>query len=255
MNPDKSSPLDLENGSLEQTVSKNAGQVATARLDPLGNPLVPTATSDPLDPLNWRPAKKYTIIFIVCLYYFLMTYLATSTIPSFPLLQEQFNATYNEVNWTFAIAALGLAVGPLLTAGLADTYGRRICMIVSTAVALVATGCTSIRNQNVGAYMAERFIQGVGAGPAANLGLSIIIDISWEHERGFRVGFWTISANLGTLLGGVCMRVLFGTPSKTLLTRIRNSRWICHFGEPVLDTLPRVYYFRGSPGSGNIFPP
>lgn len=51
--------------------------------------------------------------------------------------------------------------------------------------------------------MAARFFQGLGAGPAANVGLVIINDVSWEHQRGLRVGFWTISANLGTCLGAV----------------------------------------------------
>ncbi|EPE03591.1 mfs transporter [Ophiostoma piceae UAMH 11346] len=173
------------------------------RLDPAGNPLSPTPTSDALDPLNWAPMRKYTCIVIVCYAYFLMTYLTTAPIPSFFLLEEQFNATYAQTNWTFAISALGLIFGPLLTGGVADIYGRRICMIVSTAVALLASGCTSIHGQTIGAYMFERFLQGLGAGSACNLGLSIISDVSFQHERGQRVGLWAISANMGSLLGGV----------------------------------------------------
>ena len=51
--------------------------------------------------------------------------------------------------------------------------------------------------------MAARFFQGFGAGPAANVGLSIINDISWEHERGFRIGLWAVAANMGSVLGGL----------------------------------------------------
>lgn len=34
-------------------------------------------------------------------------------------------------------------------------------------------------------------------------------DISWEHERGFRVGLWAMSANMGTLVGGLGQNVPF----------------------------------------------
>jgi MFS family permease len=51
--------------------------------------------------------------------------------------------------------------------------------------------------------MAARFFQGFAAGPAANVGLSIINDISWEHERGYRIGLWAMSANVGSVLGGL----------------------------------------------------
>jgi MFS family permease len=115
----------------------------------------------------------------------------------------QFDASYSTVNWSFAISAFGLALGPLFTSALAETYGRRIVMMASTAVALVASGCTSIHGESIGGYMAARFFQGFGAGPAANVGLAIINDISWEHERGFRIGLWAMSANIGSVLGGL----------------------------------------------------
>ena len=173
------------------------------RLDPAGSPVSPSPTTDALDPLNWPLWRKYVCIIIACYSYFLMTYLTTAPIPSFFLLEEQFDATYSETNWTFAISAFGLIFGPLLSGGLADIYGRRICLIVTTSVTLLASGCTSIHGQTISAYMFERFLQGLGAGSACNLGLSIINDVSFQHERGQRVGLWAIAANLGTFLGGV----------------------------------------------------
>ncbi|CAK7266068.1 hypothetical protein SEPCBS119000_001833 [Sporothrix epigloea] len=179
-----------------------AAAIAT-NLDPAGNPVSPSPTSDPLDPLNWPLWRKYICILIVCYSYFLMTYLTTAPVPSFFLLEAQFNASYSETNWTFAISAFGLIFGPLLSGGFADIYGRRICLIVTTAITLLATGCTAIRGQTINAYMFERFLQGLGAGSACNLGLSIINDVSFQHERGMRVGLWAISANMGSFMGGV----------------------------------------------------
>lgn len=174
------------------------------RLDPSGRPLVPTPTTDQYDPLNWPTSQKYICVFIVIYSYFMLTYFTTVTIPSFTSLESQLSVNYSQVNWTFAIPCLGLALGPLLVGALADTYGRRPVLIVSTALAVVASGCTAIKGINFGGYMAARFFQGLGAGPAANVGLVIINDVSWEHERGTRVGMWTIAANSGTVVGGVC---------------------------------------------------
>lgn len=165
--------------------------------------LVPTATKDSLDPLNWSKLQKYNIIGIVCFFYFLLTYLTTAPVPSFSLLEVQFDASYNQVNWSFGISAFGLAFGPLVTSSLAETYGRRVVTIASVSIAVLASGCTSIKGQTIGAYMAARFFQGFAAGPAANVGLSIINDISWEHQRGYRIGLWAMSANIGSVLGGL----------------------------------------------------
>ncbi|KAF4126245.1 Major Facilitator Superfamily [Geosmithia morbida] len=50
-------------------------------------------------------------------------------------------------------------------------------------------------------YMAARFFQGLGVSPAANVGLAIINDIFFEHERGQKVGLWVLSIDLGLLFG------------------------------------------------------
>lgn len=176
---------------------------SNTKLDPSGRPLVPTPTDDRYDPLNWTALHKYICISIVCYSYFMLTYFTTAPIPSFAFLQEQLNIDYSQVSWSFALPCLGLATGPLLVGALADTYGRRPILIASTSLAVLASGCTAIKSINYGGYMAARFFQGLGAGPAANVGLVIINDVSWEHQRGLRVGLWTVSANLGTCLGGV----------------------------------------------------
>ncbi|TVY91959.1 putative transporter [Lachnellula willkommii] len=197
-----------KDGEIATAVSKSDnivenGICANVRLDPDGQPLFPIPTSDEMDPLNWSTFRKYICIGIVVYSYFMLTYFTTAPIPSFAFLEEQLDITYSQVSWTFAIPCLGLAVGPLLVGALADTYGRRPVLIVSTALAVVASGCTSIKTINFGGYMVARFFQGVGAGPSANIGLVIINDVSWQHERGKRVGIWAIAANCGTVIGGV----------------------------------------------------
>jgi MFS family permease len=212
------------NGNLEAEESPattEAGQTKPIRLSPSGSPLYPAVTEDPLDPLNWNFVQKYTCIVIACFAYCLLTYFTTAPVPSFTELEVQFDTTYTKVNWSFAVPCLGLAIGPLITSSLAETYGRRIVLIASTAVAVVASGCTSLHGNSLSGYMAARFFQGLGAGPSANIGLTVINDLSFEHERGFRVGLWAMSANVGTVLGAVGMYK--NSDHRTILT---VSQWV-----------------------------
>lgn len=93
--------------------------------------------------------------------------------PSFPSIQAQYNISLAQVNWTVAIPALGLAVGPLFWSSLADIYGRRIIFLIGTVIALGSTIGAALAD-TYGGYMAARFFQGFGVSPAATVGLAII---------------------------------------------------------------------------------
>lgn len=194
------SPLDPNSAPVD--VEK--GNTATTTLDPFGKPLSPTPTPDPLDPLNWSKRRKYGIIAIVCFSYFMMIYAVAAPIMSFTQLQTQFDASYTEINWTFAISNLGAAVGPLFHSSLGDIIGRRAVLISGTALSIVATGCSALPNITIQGYSAARFFQIFGATPAITIGFAIINDLSWQHERGFRVGLWVLSIDVGSYLGPFC---------------------------------------------------
>lgn len=194
-----------EKGTMAQLAPMHTtelGFAEDAKVDAAGLVLLTTPTSDPLDPQNWSKVQKAAILAIVCTFYFLFTYQTTAPNPAFTLLQEQFNASYTQVNWTFAIPSLGLALGPLFSTALADIFGRRTVMIAGTTIALVASGCTGIKGLGFSGYMAARFFQGFGASPAATVGLGIINDISHESERGFHMGLWVMAIDLGGYVGG-----------------------------------------------------
>lgn len=181
-----------------------AGHVAvevTVLLDKNGFKLFPTPVqNDGLDPLNWSSFQKHVILSIVMALYFMFTYITTTTVPAFSSLQLQFSASLEQINWTLAIPALGLAVGPLLWSSPADIIGRRPIMILGTIIAIAAT-IGAARAASYSSYMAARFFQGVGVSPAATVGLAIINDIFFEHERGQKVGLWVLAIDLGLLFG------------------------------------------------------
>ncbi|KAK7943948.1 major facilitator superfamily transporter [Apiospora aurea] len=155
---------------------------------------------DRLDPLNWSFAQKHVILSIVMALYFMFTYITTTTVPSFPELQEAYGATLEQVNWTVAIPALGLSLGPLLWASPADIIGRRPILILGTVMALASTVGAALA-PTYPSYMAARFFQGLAVSPAANVGLAVINDLFFEHERGRKVGLWVLAIDLGLLCG------------------------------------------------------
>ncbi|KAL8931080.1 MAG: hypothetical protein Q9208_000183 [Pyrenodesmia sp. 3 TL-2023] len=162
----------------------------------------PQPTADPLDPLNWSSLKKHSILAIVMYLYFMFTYITTTTVPSFPELQENLGISYSQVNWTVAIPALGLAVGPLFWSSLADIYGRRIIFLIGTLIAFVATiGAGAAKEY--GGYMAARFFQGFGVSPGATVGMAVVSDLFFEYERGQKLGLWVLALDAGLLVGPI----------------------------------------------------
>ena len=143
-------------------------------------------------------SPRFTDILLIPGRYFLFTYLTTTTVPSFTEIQDQYQISYSQVNWTVAVPALGLSVGPLIWSSLGDIYGRRTVFLVGTTISLFSTIGVAAADTYSG-YMAARFFQGFGVSPASTVGMAVgrktihpqprcISDIrldTWYSERSF----------------------------------------------------------------------
>lgn len=132
----------------------------------------------------------------------MFTYITTTTVPSFFELQDQYAASYAQINWTLAVPALGLAVGPVFWSSFADIYGRRLIFIIGTLISFGATIGAAMA-PNYEGYMAARFFQGFGVSPAATVGLAVINDMYFDHERGQKIGLWVLAIDTGLLVGPI----------------------------------------------------
>ena len=103
----------------------------------------------------------------------MFAYITTTTIPSFPEIQEMYDISYSQVTWTVATPSLGLSFGPLLWSPLSEIYGRRVIFVTGTTIALIATFGTAVAT-SYPIYMASRFFQGLGASPGGSVGMAII---------------------------------------------------------------------------------
>ncbi|KAI0742411.1 major facilitator superfamily domain-containing protein [Daedaleopsis nitida] len=102
-------------------------------------------------------------------------------------------------------AAYGLASTAILplSGRLADTFGRRPCMLV--AVALFLTGSTLAgAAQNMDMLIAARTIQGIGGGAILNLSEIIVSDLVPLAERGMYMGLisgtWAVASGVGPFI-------------------------------------------------------
>jgi len=69
----------LRGGTFGGEQEKQAGAAEDAIVVHNGMRVHPQPTSDPLDPLNWSTVRKHSILTVVCLLYFLFTYITTTT--------------------------------------------------------------------------------------------------------------------------------------------------------------------------------
>ncbi|KAF9245123.1 hypothetical protein DTO027I6_9190 [Penicillium roqueforti] len=193
---------DNQNDDVDPTNTPMEGTqvLHNAAVDKNGIRLHPQPTSDPLDPLNWSSLQKNGILSIVMFKYFLFTYLTTTTVPSFPEIQDQYSINYSQVNWTVAVPALGLSVGPLIWSSLGEIFGRRVVFLVGTTISLASTIGAAGADSYSG-YMAARFFQGFGVSPASTVGMAVVTDLFYDYERGQKLGLWVLAIDAGLLLG------------------------------------------------------
>ncbi|KAF8760035.1 mfs general substrate transporter [Rhizoctonia solani] len=187
--------FEIEAGnSLQESFSKDSKNALPGSDEDLRN-----VNTGPSDPTLWPKWKKRRVLFVVCAYYFLFTFITTVTVPTFNDLQTYFVISYEQVTYTVAVPALALAVSPFFWTPLAEALGRRTVMILGCLVATLASLGVALETTYKG-YMAFRFLQGWGVGPASTSN-TIGEDIYLEHERGQKVGYWCLSIDIGLLFG------------------------------------------------------
>jgi len=126
-------------------------------------------------PQFWPARKKRAITALVCMNYFMFTWITTAVVSNTvtAALQDKFHATYVQIaQYSVAIPALALAVSPLFWTPLAKTYGRRPIMILGVLIAFISCIGAAV-TKTYGGYMAARFFQGWGVGPASTVGLQV----------------------------------------------------------------------------------
>jgi DHA1 family bicyclomycin/chloramphenicol resistance-like MFS transporter len=98
-------------------------------------------------------------------------------LPALPRLQRDLGASDLQTQLTLAGMTLGMALGQLPVGIWSDRLGRRIPLVISTALHLAATiGCALA--PTIELLISCRFVQGVGAAGSAVLVMAIVRDVA-----------------------------------------------------------------------------
>ncbi|RWA13356.1 hypothetical protein EKO27_g1781 [Xylaria grammica] len=182
-----------------------------------GQALFPVPAEDPNDPLQWSNFKK-TMILIICSFYsFLANAALIGPSPYIDLWAEEFDISPTKASELISYPNLAFGFGSLLFVPLYLKIGRRPVMLISLIVycagIIGASQCTTY-----GGLMAARVIHGFGSSVCEALPVQLVNDIFFLHERGERIGYYTVCLCLGTfaslpagyiLAGGYGWRLFF----------------------------------------------
>jgi EmrB/QacA subfamily drug resistance transporter len=125
--------------------------------------------------------------------------------------------------WLFSIYLLAQAVTVPVYGKLADLFGRKPILIFGVGVFLIGSILCGIA-WSMGALIAFRALQGLGAGAIQPMSLTIVGDLYSLEERakvqGYLASVWGISSVVGPTLGG-------------LLSEYASWRWIFFVNVPI----------------------
>jgi len=182
-----------------------------------GQALFPVPAEDPNDPLQWGDFKKTMILIICSLYSFLGNSALLGPSVYIGIYSVEFNVSPSTASGLISYPNLAYGFGSLLLVPLYLKIGRRPVMLASLIFFLVgliaASQCTTFDG-----LMAARVIHAFGSGVCEALPVQLVNDIFFLHERGKRIGYYTICLCLGStgplyagymLAGGYSWRLYF----------------------------------------------
>lgn len=111
----------------------------------------------------------------------------------------------NLMSWIFAAYMLAMTVTTPIYGKLSDLYGRKNLLIFGILMFVIGSILCGFA-QNMGQLITFRAIQGIGAGAALPLTMTVIGDLYPYQERakvqGFISAVWAVSSVIGPLVGG-----------------------------------------------------
>lgn len=102
-------------------------------------------------------------------------------LPSLPAITEIMHTTPHMGKLTIGVFVLGLSISPLLLGTLADRYGRRRMLLISSAIGLVGT-LIAASSFTIWMLLFARLVQGFGFGGCLSLARTIVNDL-YQGEK------------------------------------------------------------------------
>ncbi|KAL4810097.1 major facilitator superfamily domain-containing protein [Aspergillus unguis] len=182
-----------------------------------GQALYPVPTDDPNDPLLWPQWKKNAILVLMSFYSFLGNCSLVGPSVYIEIYSEEFGISHAAASGLISYPNLAFGFGSLLLVPMYLKFGRRIVTLLSMATFLAGLIGASRATTFTG-LMIARVFHGFGSGVCESLPVQLVNDIFYLHERGKRIGYYTVCLCLGStgplyagymLAGGYSWRLFF----------------------------------------------
>ena len=118
-----------------------------------------------------------------------------------PTLQQEWGVSADRVGVLFSAGLLGMAIGGLLIAPLADLFGRKLVIVASlvcSTIAMIASGFAA----DVSQLMVLRGLVGIGIGSVLASMAALISEFAPDRRRNFAVGLLYGGYPLGAIFTG-----------------------------------------------------
>ncbi|MCC8245904.1 DHA2 family efflux MFS transporter permease subunit [Saccharothrix luteola] len=149
-----------------------------------------------------RPARPGWTLALVAVAAFLTSLDVMVVVTAIPTIRQDLNASLADLEWT--INAYNLAFGCLMLTGaaLGDRYGRMRVYVIGLAVFTIASAMAAVA-PTVGILIVARVLQGVAAGIAIPVSLTLLSDAYPPEKRGMAMGIWGSVSGLAVAAGPV----------------------------------------------------
>ncbi|MEJ3653213.1 MFS transporter [Actinomycetes bacterium KLBMP 9759] len=169
----------------------------TSRMDPTGGRAVST---DP--PTTQRAPRAGWTLALVAVCAFLTSLDVMVVVTAIPTIRQDLDAGLADLEWT--VNAYNLAFGCLMLTGaaLGDRYGRMKVYVGGLALFTLASAMAALAS-TVGVLIVARVLQGVAAGIAIPVSLTLLSHAFPPAKRGMAMGIWGSVAGLAVAAGPV----------------------------------------------------
>jgi DHA1 family bicyclomycin/chloramphenicol resistance-like MFS transporter len=127
-------------------------------------------------------------------------------VPALPGLTRTLATDTSTVQLTLSLYLLSLATAQLLLGPLSDRFGRRPVVLVGLSIAVLAS-LAAITTSSIGALIATRIVQAIGAATGIVMGRAIIRDLFDRDRAAAMLGLVTtamvIAPMVSPLIGGI----------------------------------------------------
>lgn len=181
----------------DDEAAKQAGHLKTNKD---GVVLIPQPSEDPNDPLNWSWLKKHAVFASLLPGCFLTDWVITWGTTVFEQQAPVWHMSVPDVANSISGAIFMQGPGGLLAVPLCQRYGRLPVLFWSQFLCLVCT-IGAYGASSYAGFTACRTLQGFFGAPPQVIGLSMIHDMFFFHERARKINIWAFSFLIGPYLG------------------------------------------------------